>query len=102
MKNKPMRELHTLITKIKNISMDPPKRSDNYFESNREQMLSAKFEHFKQYHNQRKPTRKMLKTFFHRKMSFCKFVREYSLRQGLSQIYMNMKNRKKLRFRNFL
>ena len=78
-----------------------PKDSDNNLQSNREQMLSAKYEHFKQYHNQRKPTRKLLNYFFHRKMEFYKFVWEYSLRQALSPIYMNMKNRKKLRFRNF-
>ena len=41
MEDKPMRELHTLYTKIKNIPMDLPKRSDNDFESNREQLLSA-------------------------------------------------------------
>ena len=97
-----MRVFHTQFTKIKNIPIDSPKRSDNYLESNLEQMLSAKFEHFKQYLNQRRPIIKMLNYFFHRKMSIYKFVREYSLRQGLSPIYLNIKNRKKLRFRNFL
>ena len=58
MEDKPLRELHTLFTKIKNISMNSTKISDNNLQSNREQMLSAKYEHFKQYHNQRKPTRK--------------------------------------------
>ena len=53
-----MRELHTLFTKIKNISMNSPKRSDNNLQSNQEQMLSVKYEHFKQYHNRRKSTRK--------------------------------------------
>ena len=74
MEYKPMRELHTLFTKIKKISMNLPKKSDNYFESNREQMLSTKYEHFKYYHNQRKPTREMLNNFFHKKMAFYKFV----------------------------
>ena len=41
MEDKPMGELHTLYTKINNIPMDLPKRSDNDFESNREQLLSA-------------------------------------------------------------
>lgn len=41
-----------------NLPMNSPKRLDNYFESNQEQMLSANYVHFKQYHNQRKPTRK--------------------------------------------
>ena len=44
--------------------MDSPKRLDNYFESNREQMLSANYVHLKQYLNQRKSTRKMLNYFF--------------------------------------
>ena len=54
----PMRVFHTQFTKIKNIPENSPKRSDYYFESSWEQMLTAKFEHFKQYLNQGKPTKK--------------------------------------------
>ena len=50
--------------------MNSPKRLDNYFESNQEQILSANYVHLKQYLNQRKSTRKMLNYFFHREMSF--------------------------------
>ena len=50
--------------------MNSPKRLDNYFESNQEQMLSANYVHLKQYRNQRKSTGRMLNYFFHREMSF--------------------------------
>lgn len=59
-----MRELHILFTQINNMLLDSPKKSDNNYESNPARMLSAKFELFKQYHNQRKPIRKMLNNFF--------------------------------------
>ena len=97
-----MIEFQSQLTKIKNIPMDSSKRSDNYFDSIQKHIRSEKFEPFNQYLNHRKPTRKMLNNFFHRKMYFYKIFREFSLRQTLSPISLNLKNSKKLRFRNFL
>ena len=81
--------------------MDSLKRSDNNLQSEREQYNRQNMNILSVFITPKNTNKKMLNKFFRTEMSFYKFVREYSLRQGLATIYMYMKTVKSYDFVTF-